>query len=513
MNVMHVVRPAEGGMKNHVLSLLQHLDKTRYNLFLACPGAEEWGDILSASGVPVAYQPQKGRPVSGENSKPLPQEKPYSYHQVQSTGCPTAKLISQRELSKNHRECSSRLTVTGISRTNVFSAGQGQPVCSRVDSACQVDSDYSQEGSASQVNPAGDQDQYPDSPDLSESGATADAEPDRFGITTLELPLKGEISPLGDIRAIIRLAKWIRQHRIDILHLHGMKAGLVGRLAVLLLSLTYSGQHLPVVFQTVHNSVYSYPMPAMKKRFLALIQRFLARQTHLFITVSGALKQEIMIWEGVPEEKVRVVYNGIPVEKFQKGNSPFLKLHLGLNPDRPVVGTVARLAPQKGVASFIKAAAMVKQLVDGVQFLVVGEGPLKAELQREAKKLGLGEIMVFAGFYPDISQIYPLIDVFVVPSLSEGLSITTIEAMASRRPIVASYTGGIPELIRHRQSGLLVSPGDHQALAHSILEFLKRPLWAKSLAAEAQQSAQSLFSLEKMVAETEALYRTIQQTN
>jgi glycosyltransferase involved in cell wall biosynthesis len=378
MNILHVVRPADGGMKNHVLTLLKHLDPNRYNMFLACPHAGEWQKKIKN---------------------------------------PNIKLV--------------------------------------------------------------------------------------------ELPLKGELSPLADLNSICQLAALMKTNKIHLVHTHGMKAGLVGRLAARLARRSDPHQEIPLTLATVHNSVYNYDLPKIEKKTISILQRYLARHTHRFITVSEALKTEIMLWEGINEENIRVIYNGIPIDTFQKEKSPYLKLKLGLNPIHPVVGTIARLAPQKGVSFFIQAAFFIAQLVDDVQFLVVGDGPLKFQLLEEAERLGLQERMIFTGFYPDISHIYPLIDVFVVPSLSEGLSITTIEAMAAERPIIASDTGGLPELISHHRTGLLVPPGDHQALAYAIFELLKRPRWAQGLARAAREKAKASFTIERMVAETERLYRDI----
>lgn len=378
MNILHVVRPADGGMKNHVLTLMDNLDENRYNMFLACPDAGDW----------------------------------------------------KKKINKQN-------------------------------------------------------------------------------IIPVELPLKGELSPRADLNCIIHLAGLIKDKGIHIVHTHGMKASLVGRLAARLARSFGAKQGTPMVLAAVHNSVYNYSMPKIEKKMISMLQRYLARHTHRFITVSEALKTEIMFWEGINEENIRVIYNGISIDTFQKEKSPCLKLKLGLNPIRPVVGTVARLAPQKGVSFFIQAAFLVSQLVEEAQFLVVGDGPLMAELQEEAERFGLEETIVFAGFYPDISEIYPLIDVFVVPSLSEGLSITTIEAMAAQRPIVATATGGLPELISHHKTGLLVPPGDHQALAYGILELLKRPRWAKKLATSAREKAVTSFTIHRMVEDTDRLYQDI----
>ncbi|MGI6686606.1 MAG: glycosyltransferase family 4 protein [Bacillota bacterium] len=376
MNILHLVRPAEGGIKNHLLSLLRHLDKTKYKLVLACPKGDEWNPYLKNTDVEV-----------------------------------------------------------------------------------------------------------------------------------VEIPLKGHFSLFSDMHSVFKLIELVKEKEIHLIHTHGMKAGLVGRIAA-----SFCKRHaLPYLLSTVHNSIYQYQMPEYRRQMIAKVQQCLSYKTDKFITVSQALKKEIMLWEGVPEDKIQVIYNGINTEFFNKKTTPYDKIRLGLNPVFPVVGTVARLAPQKGIKHFIQAAFQVSQVVDQVQFLVVGDGPLRRELEHQASKIGLRDKIIFTGHYQNISEIYPLIDVFVMPSLSEGLSISLIEAMAAKRPIVASATGGIPELIVHREFGLLVPPGNQQALAQGILELLKRPKWSEKLAEAAGQRARSQFTIEKMVQQTEEIYLEIAQ--
>lgn len=374
MKILHVVRPAEGGMKNHVLSLLRHLDKRKYRMILACPQAEEWRSLLADSDVEV-----------------------------------------------------------------------------------------------------------------------------------VELSLKGNLSLVSDMQNVLQLKHLIKEQEVDLVHTHGMKAGLVGRIA----GCSLKGRFMPYILSTIHNSIYQYRMPVYQKHVISTVQRCLARQTDGFITVSQALKREIMLWEGVPQDKIRVIYNGIKTDMFHKSLSPYHKIRLGLNPALPVVGMVARLAPQKGADYFVQAAYLISQVIDSVQFLVAGDGPLKEELQREAVKLGIKDKIIFAGHQADTSEIYPLIDVYAAPSISEGLSTGVIEAMAAKRPIVATAVGGIPELITHRETGLLIPPGNPQALAQGILELLKRPIWSAQLAKSARQKAVHQFTMENMVGQTEDFYQRI----
>jgi len=153
----------------------------------------------------------------------------------------------------------------------------------------------------------------------------------------------------------------------------------------------------------------------------------------------------------------------------------------------------------------LKAAKIVQDHIPSVQFLVVGDGPARLTLEQEAVSLGLKKIL-FAGFRFDVPQLLPLINIFVIPSISEGLSIGALEAMAARRPIVASKVGGLPELLRHGKTGMLVPPNDPAALAKTIVTILERPFFAEILGLQARQDVEKRFSVNKMVYATQSVY-------
>jgi len=315
-----------------------------------------------------------------------------------------------------------------------------------------------------------------------------------MGVQTFSLALKGSFNPFQDVQVIIQLIKLLRQHAVKIIHTHGAKAGLVGRLAA-------RRAGVPISIATFHNFIYGEEHPMWKKNSFAMIQRLLARQTDYAITVSEALGNEIKRVERFPDQRVTTIYNGINLNKFnQITEVTRKKRELGLEKYAPVVGVVARLIPQKGVSCFLKAAKIVQD-----HFLVVGDGPARLTLEQEAVSLGLKKIL-FAGFRFDVPQLLPLINIFVIPSISEGLSIGALEAMAARRPIVASKVGGLPELLRHGKTGMLVPPNDPAALAKTIVTILERPFFAEILGLQARQDVEKRFSVNKMVYATQSVY-------
>ncbi|MHB1420032.1 MAG: glycosyltransferase family 4 protein [Bacillota bacterium] len=324
-----------------------------------------------------------------------------------------------------------------------------------------------------------------------------------LGVQTYPLDLPGEISPQRDFRLVQVLTAAFLELGIQIVHTHGMKAGFVGRLAA-------AKARVPVVVATVHNFLYGEKLPAWRKAVYTAAQRWLARGTDHFITVSQALAGDITRREGVPAGRVTTIYNGIDLSRFQMIiDYAKKKQELGLHVNAPVIGTVSRLIPEKGVACFLRAALIVKYFMPEVQFLIVGDGPQRHQLEEEARQLNLGHSVVFTGFRSDVPQILPLINVFVTPSLSEGLSIATLEAMAARRPVVASQVGGLPEIVIPGRTGLLVKPNDPEALADAVLCLMKSPRKALAYGTNAREMVEQDFRVETMVERTEGIYERL----
>jgi len=308
-------------------------------------------------------------------------------------------------------------------------------------------------------------------------------------------------SLISNVKCLVRLIKILRENRIQVVHCHGARAGLIGRAAPLLTG-------TPVVLYTVHNFVKQSSVAGWKKRLFAFAEKVLEPVTSRYIAVSRALRAEMVREFGIPGEKIEVVYNGVDLNRFNiMLDCKEKKQQLGLDPHGLIIGTAGRLIATKGVSYFIKAARLVKEKFPAAQFIIVGEGPERPALERLAKDIGMAEDIFFLGFRLDLLAILPLINVFVVPSISEGQSIMTLEAMAARRPIVAFETGGIPELLHHYRTGILVRERDSEHLAKGILTVLNNPLLAEKLGNRARTMVEEKFRQERMVQETEAVYR------
>lgn len=315
------------------------------------------------------------------------------------------------------------------------------------------------------------------------------------------LPLSPEVNPLHDRVVISRLAALLRQEKIDLLHAHGSRAGIPGRLAALLAG-------TPLRFFTAHNSIFYSGWPAWKLSAMVLAERLLAACSQQVIAVSENLRRELLEREKLPPHKVVVIHNGIDPDRFMSERR--CAVIEGDRGDRSVVlGTVARLAPQKGLATLLRAFALLEEQLAGafdLRLVLVGDGPLLSELKTLARQLGIDRRVIFTGMRRDIPELLHSFDIFVLPSLTEGLPLTVLEAMAAGLPVVASRVGGIPEAVLDGQTGFLVPPGHEAALAGKLGHLVQQPEWRCRMGAAGRQRVLAEFTARSMVRKTERLY-------
>jgi glycosyltransferase involved in cell wall biosynthesis len=227
------------------------------------------------------------------------------------------------------------------------------------------------------------------------------------------------------------------------------------------------------------------------------------------IAVSNRIEQCLLTIDRVPSTRVTVIPNGLPslpVEPASAGLSLFDD-----HPEGPIVGVVARLEPEKGVAYFLEAAARVAPLAPDVRFVVIGDGPLRNDLELHAERLGLGNRVRFLGLRLDAPALVSSLDLLAVPSLSEGTALRILEAMSVGVPIVATSVGGIPDQIRHGREGLLVPAGDSEALGAAMLELLRDPDRARRLGEAGRQRLITEFDYEVMLQRTLGIFHAALQ--
>ncbi|HKO27572.1 MAG TPA: glycosyltransferase family 4 protein, partial [Solirubrobacteraceae bacterium] len=245
--------------------------------------------------------------------------------------------------------------------------------------------------------------------------------------------------------------------------------------------------------------------PRIRPRASARVQhRLLAHVVH-HVAVSQAIACRLVAELGWPPGRVKVVANGVDSRRYAEGADPDLRRSLTGGCGRRLVVTVARLAEQKGLRHLVEAM----RLLPDVTLAMVGDGPDRHALETLASGLGVADRIRFLGNRDDVPRLLSAADVFVLPSLWEGLPLALIEAMAARAPIVATSIPGVDEVVADRETALLVPPGDAAALAHAVRRLLDDPTAAARLghAASLRQAAE--FSLDGMVARVEAVYESV----
>ena len=216
--------------------------------------------------------------------------------------------------------------------------------------------------------------------------------------------------------------------------------------------------------------------------------------------------QSMLVNDGVPRERTAVVYEGIDVSHVAA--APPLNVHaeFWLPTHAPVIGNVAALVPHKGQRYLIDAAPLVIREIPDARFVIVGQGELESALQKQIRNQRLERKVILAGFRPDVLSLHKGFDVFVMSSVTEGLGTSLLDAMASARPVVATRTGGIPEVVEEGETGLLVPPRNPQALAHAIVRLLRDEPLRQRMAAAGLARVSAHFSADRMVQQTLDVY-------
>jgi len=212
---------------------------------------------------------------------------------------------------------------------------------------------------------------------------------------------------------------------------------------------------------------------------------------------------------GVSADKIKVIYNGLDFSTLQpRSTRSEVRQRIGLPESAMVVGTVARLHPVKGHQVLLEAASSLEAAYPDLYFLLVGDGPLRAEIEQQISELGLRDRVLLTGFYPEVADIYPALDLFCLPSLMEGMGLVLLEAMHFGLPVVASRVGGIPELVTDGETGLLVPAGDSKALSIALQKLLGDTDLRQNLGQRGQAQVPN-FTVDKMVREVEKVYNAL----
>jgi glycosyltransferase involved in cell wall biosynthesis len=299
------------------------------------------------------------------------------------------------------------------------------------------------------------------------------------------------------LREQVRFARYLRRERIQVLHTFNfypnMFAVPTARLA-----------GVPAIVATLRDMGDLWT--PMQRR----AQRWVCRMAHRVVANAGAVREQALR-EGYDPRRTCVIRNGLDLSRFSgEQNAERERRVLGLPSGVPVVAVFSRLNhPVKGIDCFLEAASRVASVHRDVHFLIVGDGPIRRDLERLAHGLGLKERVRFVGFRADVARTMSAVTISVVPSRSEGLSNVLLESMAARLPVVATRVGGNPEVVEDGTTGMLVPSRTPAALAGAISALLADPDRAAALGRAGRRRVEALFPLSRMLRETESLYESL----
>jgi glycosyltransferase involved in cell wall biosynthesis len=294
------------------------------------------------------------------------------------------------------------------------------------------------------------------------------------------------------LAAVLRLARFLREQRTDVVHNYLLRANAIGSIAARL-------ARVPVVLCSKRGCHERRGLELA----LARVGNWLADR----ITVNAeAVREFVHANERCPKEKMVVIPSGVDTDRFRPLTGDGFKARLGLPQDRRVIGVVTRMRVRKGVEEFIRAVGRVRQAHPDVHAVIVGEVDLDDSLQALVSSLGLQNHLSLLGRRSDMPDVYAAFDVFVLSSHDEGMSNAILEAMAMEKAVVATDVGGTGEVVRHGHTGLLVPPKDPEALAAAINEMLAQPARAGEMGRLGRRIVEDRFSAHAMVRQMEQLY-------
>ena len=285
-------------------------------------------------------------------------------------------------------------------------------------------------------------------------------------------------------------------YKIDIIQTHG-----------------YKGNALAYVLHKNHDVpwvsfVHGWTNEDFKIRVYNALDRWLLRFPDRIIAVSQAMKRHLENC-GLQSEKISVVPNAVVPLLAPKDSRERIRITYGISSSSPLIGVIGRLSPEKGQLDFLKALQHVAREIPVVRALIIGDGPDRRTLENFSVQHSLSSFVIFAGYQTNIAEIYAALDLVVMPSLSEGMPNVALEAMACSKPIVATGVGGVPEVIQHDRTGILVPPADPEEMAKQILFLLKNFGRCRELTENGKQDVAERFSLQARIQRIHGIYEDL----
>jgi len=316
--------------------------------------------------------------------------------------------------------------------------------------------------------------------------------------------LKHPISPPSDLRAVLRLRAHFKARRIDLVHTHSSKAGILGRAAARLAG-------VPVVVHTIHGWSFNPTQPAWMRSAFAGLERWAAASTDRLIAVSAANRTAGLRRRIGDAAKYVVLHSGIDVEGFRhpERSREEVRKSLGYDEGVTVVGGIACLKPQKAPLDFVRAAGAAHAQDPSLRFFLAGDGELRPRVEALIAELGLRDVVQLLGWRRDVPDLLAAMDLFLLTSLFEGLPRAVLQAMAAGVPVVATAVDGTPEAVTDGETGLLVPPGRPELAARRLLELESDRELRRRCVEGARRRLDESFDIRRMVRELDRLYLSL----
>lgn len=310
-----------------------------------------------------------------------------------------------------------------------------------------------------------------------------------------------QISPLKDLQALIKLYRLLQREPYQVLHTHSSKAGILGRLA----------GHLagtPVIIHTVHGwSFHDYMSPWLQKTYI-LLERWMAHYTQALVAVSQKdIDKGLQAGIGRPDQ-YHLIRSAIPIEQFDASlfDRGKIRQALGIPEQAVVIGFVGRFSPQKNPLDWVRVAKQVGQNQKDVFFLMVGDGPLRDQVEAQLLQAGIRDRTVLTGLRRDIPALLACMDMFMHTSLWEGLPRAIVQALCIELPVLAYSADGVQEIIQNGENGYIFQPGEVKKMAEVCEHLVQHPELRKALGQRGRERVMQEFDLQKMIAQISALY-------
>jgi len=328
---------------------------------------------------------------------------------------------------------------------------------------------------------------------------------EKKGVRVFAIPsLVRRLSLRNDLLAFVSIYRLIKRIKPHTVHTHTSKAGVLGRFAAYLAG-------VPIIIHTPHGHVFHSYYGYIVTKMIVFVERIMSLMTDKITALTDKERDEHLERGIASIEKYVIVHSGVMLQHIMNKDIDVEtgKKKLGIPQNSNVIGTVGRLVPVKGHKYLVSAAKRVTKEFENTVFVFVGDGYLESILERQAESLGIRKNTIFAGWRSDVIDVLSLFDIFVLPSLNEGMGKVLIEGMALGKPIVASSVGGIIDLVKNGDNGILVPPRDSDALGDAILKLIRNRNMAQELGRNGKAKVYPEYDTTVMIRQIEGLYENL----